>query len=136
MKKRLVSGIFLMHTALAIAETPLEAFRALNQAAIAQNIPAMEHRLAPEFILTHITGYPQPRAEWLDEVKRGSMRYYDFKEVETDLQIAGDHATLVSRNLVDANIWGTHHTWQLQQTVTLRKNGDSWIIEKSVATLY
>ena len=96
----------------------------------------MEHRLAPEFILTHITGYPQPRAEWLDEVKRGSMRYYDFKEVETDLQIAGDHATLVSRNLVDANIWGTHHTWQLQQTVTLRKNGDSWIIEKSVATLY
>ncbi|MFC2754105.1 MAG: nuclear transport factor 2 family protein [Cardiobacterium sp.] len=125
-----------MHTALAIAETPLDAFRALNQAAIVQNIPAMEQRLAPEFVLTHITGYPQPRAEWLDEVKRGSMRYYDFKEVETDLQIAGDHATLISRNLVDANIWGTHHTWRLQQTVTFRKNGDSWLIEKSVATLY
>lgn len=116
--------------------SPLEQFQALNQAAIRQDVAAMDKLLADDFSLTHITGYQQPKAEWLTEVRSGSMRYFEFQEVDTNLKINGKHAVLVSKNIVDANIWGVRNRWKLQQTVDFTLTKQGWRIDKSVANLY
>ncbi|MCP1661318.1 nuclear transport factor 2 family protein [Neisseria perflava] len=129
-------GAAMSQSILAADESPLAQFRALNQAAVQQDIATMDRLLDDHFTLTHITGYQQPKAEWLAEVRSGSMKYFEFKEENTDLKINGTHATLVSQNLVDANIWGARNVWRLQQTVDFTLTDKGWRIDRSIASLY
>ncbi len=92
--------------------------------------------LDTHFTLTHITGYVQPKDEWLSEIESERMKYYSYNEVKTSVEIEGDRATFVGQNLLDARIWGTRNTWRLQQTMQLEKRNGKWIILKSVATTF
>lgn len=89
-----------------------------------------------DFRLTHITGYEQPREEWLAEIKNEGMKYYAYKEVKTSIEVHGAKAALSLQNLLEARIWGIHNTWRLQQTMELEKRNGKWIILKSVATIF
>ncbi len=134
--KKLTTLLTSLVASTAMANTPLDQFRALNQFAIAQDTQAMSQLLTEDFVLTHITGYPQPKAEWLAEVARGSMKYFAFDEIETQSDIEGKSAVLISKNLVDANIWGNRHTWRLEQKVEFVQIKGEWKIQRSTARLF
>ncbi|WP_317168878.1 nuclear transport factor 2 family protein [Flavobacterium undicola] len=114
----------------------LEVTRQLTQLMIDKNTTAMNKILDTHFMLTHITGYVQSKAEWFDEIESERMKYYSYKEVKTSLKIEEDKATFVGQNLLDARIWGTRNNWRLQQTMQLEKRNGEWIILKSVATTF
>lgn len=103
---------------------------------IAQDIDSINAILDERFVLTHITGYQQPKAEWLEEIRSESMKYYGYEMVSTSVKMEGNKATFIGRNRLDARIWGTRNTWNLQQIMTLGKQGNKWIIMKSVASIF
>ena len=114
----------------------IELYREMNHAMVAADVDALDKMLAPGYTLTHITGYQQPRAEWLAQVKSGEMRYFKTEEDSVEVSIDGDTATLTGRARTTANIWGAQGTWPLQLEIDLRKLDGRWLMEKAVATTY
>jgi hypothetical protein len=110
--------------------------RQLTQLMIDKNVAEMSKILDIHFTLTHITGYVQSKDEWYAEIESERMKYYSYKEVKTSVEIDGDKATFVGRNILDARIWGSRNNWRLQQTMQLEKRNGKWIILKSVATTF
>lgn len=88
------------------------------------------------YSLTHMTGYEQPRKEWLAAIDSGRMRYHSAKETSIDIELQGDRAQLVGRSVVDATIYGGRGTWNLQLTTDYVRRNDRWIAMKTVATTY
>lgn len=101
---------------------------------MARDIRGMQGILDENYTLTHMTGYVQPREEWFKEVESESMKYYSVTEVSKNVKINGNRAEVVDRNLVDARIWGSRHTWRLQQILSMEKRSGKWVILKSVAS--
>lgn len=108
----------------------------LARVMIARDTAAMTSILDKDFTLTHITGYVQPKAEWLSEVARESMKYYSVQELNHTININGNIADVTTRNMVDARIWGSRNTWRLQQKMRLEKRNDNWIILYSIASTF
>jgi Domain of unknown function (DUF4440) len=92
--------------------------------------------LDENFTAIHITGYEQSKAEWLDQIRSGQMAYHDVAEQSVSVDIDGDTAVLVKRNLVTATINGTRGTWPLESTTTYAKTDGVWRPTSSRATTY
>lgn len=114
----------------------IDVTRQLTQLMIDRDITALNKILDPDFTLTHITGYVQSKEEWFSEMETERMKYYAYKEVKTSVEIDGNKARFMGRNLLDARIWGTQNNGRLQQTMHLEKRNGKWIILKSVASLF
>lgn len=108
----------------------------MTQLMIASDLDGLKNLLDRKFTLTHITGYLQPRAEWLKEIQTESMKYYSYKPIKREVEIDGDRAKVLQRNILDARIWGTRNNWHLQQVFELEKQNGQWIILRSVASIF
>ena len=64
------------------------------------------------------------------------MAYHDVAEQSVSVDIDGDTAVLVKRNLVTATINGTRGTWPLESTTTYAKTDGVWRPTSSRATTY
>ena len=114
----------------------IEVTRQLTERMIEKDTAGLNRILDAQFTLTHITGYVQSKAEWFAEIESERMKYYSCKEVKTSVNIDGDRATFVGQNVLDARIWGSRHSWRLQQTMELENRNGQWIILKSIATTF
>jgi len=92
--------------------------------------------LDENFTAIHITGYEQSKAEWLDQIRSSQMAYHDVAEQSVSVDIDGDTAVLVKRNLVTATINGTRGTWPLESTTTYAQTDGAWRPTSSRATTY
>ena len=108
----------------------------LSKLMIARDTSSMTKILDEDFTLTHITGYVQPKAEWLNEVEKESMKYFSAKEVNHEIKIAGNTADVMFQSLIDARIWGSRNIWRLQQKMKLEKRNGTWIILSSIASTF
>ena len=114
----------------------LDVTRQFTQSMIANDTRRLDMILDPAFTLTHITGYVQPKREWLSEIISERIKYYSYQEVKTAVEINGDKARFVGQDLLDARIWGSRNNWRLQQTMQLEKRSGKWIILNTVATTF
>lgn len=108
----------------------------VTQWMIARDVSSLESLLDKNFTLTHITGYVQSKAEWLNEIKTESMKYYSFEPVSRKVNITGNTARVIQQNRLDARIWGSRNTWPLQQIFKLEKRNNQWIVLSSVASTF
>ena len=97
---------------------------------------ALDDLLGPGFTLTHITGYVQPKAEWLAEMRAGQFRYHRIDPRSITVTLAGDTATLVGRFVVDAPVYGSRSLWRLQLAQTYTRLAGHWTATASVATTW
>ena len=51
----------------------------LCDAMVAADTKAIDALLTDYCVLTHMTGYPQPKVEWLGDIANGAMRYHDHE---------------------------------------------------------
>ncbi|MCE7040411.1 nuclear transport factor 2 family protein [Dyadobacter sp. CY312] len=114
----------------------LATVRQLAQLMIARDIISMNLILDQHYKLTHMTGYVQSKSEWFLEVHKESMKYYSAQEVDHNVKLNGKQADVIIRNRVDARIWGSRNTWNLQQKLKLEKRHGKWIILQSVASTF
>jgi hypothetical protein len=108
----------------------------LTELMISRNLLELNELLDNRFTLTHITGYVQPKKEWLREIETESMKYYSFQAVKRKVEINGNHAQVIQQNILDARIWGTRNHWRLQQIFQLEKRNNKWVVLSSVASTF
>ncbi|KWF32679.1 hypothetical protein WL88_25355 [Burkholderia diffusa] len=92
--------------------------------------------LTDDFHLIHMTGYDQPRVEWLAHIDSGQMQYHASEEKRVAVKVAGNKATLIGRNLVKATIWGMRGTWPLQLDIDLILQNGRWLMCEARASMY
>lgn len=112
------------------------AHRAMYRGMLERDTAVLDELLADDYTLTHMTGYEQPKREWLAQIDSGRMRYHSAQPHDTAVEVDGDTAVLVGRDVVDATIWGSRGTWNLQLTTTYQRCGDAWIAVRTVAATF
>ncbi len=103
---------------------------------LAADVDRLDDLLADDFTAVHITGYEQPKADWLEQIRAGEMAYHDVQEQSVSVTIDGDTAVLTSRNLVTATIGGSRGTWPLESTTNYAKIDGTWLATSSRSTTY
>ncbi|NVM98148.1 nuclear transport factor 2 family protein [Arthrobacter sp. SDTb3-6] len=111
-------------------------FETMCQAMVAGDIAELDSLLAEEFTLTHMTGYVQSKAEWLDAIETGEMRYHRMETAEAHSSPEGTAPGLTARTLTDATIWGSRATWRLTLRSWFEPRGEEWIVTRTVASTW
>lgn len=109
-----------------------------NEAMVKRDLVTLNKILAPSMKLTHMTGYVQPKMEWIDQIQNGYFNYYSsIEENIKDIQIEDNHAELTGQNKVRASLGGSQiNTWPLQMKVKFAKENSQWIITDQIASTY
>ncbi|WP_328474937.1 nuclear transport factor 2 family protein [Actinoplanes sp. NBC_00393] len=108
----------------------------MYQGLLERDTELLDGLLDSGYTLTHMTGYRQSRTEWLQQIDSGEMRYHSAQPRSTAVEVTGDTAVLVGRDVVDATIWGGCGIWNLQLTTTFERRDDTWIALRTVATTF
>jgi hypothetical protein len=113
------------------------AYRQMHRFMLAADTRSLEPLLADGFTLVHMTGYAQPRDEWLAQIDSGRMRYFSSEEDEVAvIRVEGQRVTLRGRNRVKASIWGAQSTWPLQMDIEFVLVNGRWLMQHAVASTY
>lgn len=112
------------------------AFEAFLKAMLAADIEALDALLDDGFTLTHITGYRQPKAEWLAQMRKGSFVYHDIAERSISVSPDGERAQVVGRTVTDATVYGSRNAWRLQLALDYIWRQGAWKVLRAVATIW
>ena len=119
-----------------IRDAVLANYEAQCQAMAAGDADALGALLADDFTLVHMTGYLQPKAEWLADVRSGQMTYHSMTDVDVSVDDSGDAPVVTARTRTEATIWGGHGIWPLRLRITYRRQDGAWIAADSVASTW
>jgi hypothetical protein len=111
-------------------------FTAQCEAMVLGDVDELGALLTDDFTLLHMTGYLQPRAEWLHDITTQRMQYHHIDVVALRATAKGPDLMLTARTITEATIWGSHGTWRLQLQQTFRKQDDDWLASRSVASTW
>ncbi|KIS02822.1 nuclear transport factor 2 family protein [Paucilactobacillus wasatchensis] len=119
-------------------EQIIQLYRDENVAMVAKDINKLNEILAPTMHLTHMTGYVQPKLEWIDQIQNEEMHYFSSTEDNVkNVEINGDTASLIGQNKVRASVWGGGvNTWPLEMKMHFVKQNGKWIIASQDASTY
>ena len=115
----------------------LTLYRQYNVAMAARDTATLDQLLAPDFTLTHMTGYQQPRAEWLAQIGDGTMGYVASKEHHVTVTGMADQTwRVVGQNFVTAAVYGgATQDWPLNTDMQVAmSNGQLQILSAVVTT--
>ena len=116
------------------ASAVLANYAAQLDAMRAGDTTALAALLTDDFTLTHITGYRQPKAQWLSEMDKGQFRYHSVEQLgDPVVEVTGETATLTHRIITDATVYGSRNRWRLAFVQTWRRTGDRWLLAGAVA---
>ncbi|MDO5614077.1 MAG: nuclear transport factor 2 family protein [Paracoccus sp. (in: a-proteobacteria)] len=112
------------------------AFAAFTDAMLAGDAQAIRALTAPDFTLTHITGYVQPREEWLAQMAEGQFVYHSITPLDVTVTATPPRARLVARTMTDARIYGGRNNWRLQLDNDYARQDGAWILRRSLASVW
>lgn len=105
------------------------------RALIDKDIATLEKIHAEDFVLVHMTGLRQPKAEYLRCVQGGELNY--FSEVTENIFIDAENCKLIGRSKVNAAVFGgERHTWNLQLDFDVEKINGRWLLKSARASTY
>lgn len=109
---------------------------AMCEAMVDGDVAGLDSILADGFTLTHMTGYLQSKAEWLEAIESGEMQYHRMETIQATPGTDATVPELTARTLTDATIWGSRATWRLTLRSWFEPRGDEWVIARTVASTW
>lgn len=93
--------------------------------------------LDDSFVLVHMTGRHQSKAEFLASVGSGELAYFDEVEESCVTHADEDTATLAGKSLVEASPFGSGRSWwRLRLDIDFVRRDGRWLMRRSVASMY
>jgi hypothetical protein len=114
----------------------VRAWEAQRDAMVSADTSALDALLAEDFALTHMTGYLQPKAEWLADIDTDQMQYHSMEDVDVAVTVEDGIAILIAHTMTEATIWGGHGTWRLALRITYEHVDDAWLAKHSLASIW
>lgn len=116
-----------------------QCYHEMYRCMIVKDTTALGRLLDDSFILIHMTGMRQPKAEYLRYIANGSLNYYSCEDTQLDITFTQDnnHALLIGRSKVNAAVFGgSRHIWRLQLDIELKKEDGQWLMTEARASTY
>ncbi|MFD7441232.1 nuclear transport factor 2 family protein [Streptomyces sp. NPDC059909] len=107
-------------------EEVVDAYRAQLRAMTDGDTDALDVLLGDGLTLTHITGYVQPKAEWLSQMRAGRFVYHEVVQKNVTIEVEVDTARLIGRIVTDATVHGTHADRRLRLTMEYARESGTW----------
>ena len=113
-------------------------YEQLYQRMVAKDTALLEKILADDFVLLHMTGMRQSKAEFIRSIKTGQLQYFSAQTHQVQiLERTRESAILLGQSLVLAAVFGGgKHQWRLQLKLRLRKTQLCWRIVEAAASTY
>ena len=112
-------------------------YEQMYKAMITKDMVALDSLHASEFVLTHMTGMKQTKAQYLEAIRTGMLNYYSAVTDHLDIQVADNHAVMSGYSQVAAAVFGgDRHTWHLLLCFTLAKRNSRWYFIRANASTY
>jgi hypothetical protein len=118
------------------AAAVLANYEGQRRAMVAGDADALGALLAEGFSLVHMTGYRQPKDEWLADVRSGAMAYSSMEDVDVSVDVSGEAPVVTARTRTAATIWGASGTWPLRLRITFTREGTTWVAAGTVASTW
>jgi ketosteroid isomerase-like protein len=112
----------------------LAIYQQIDAAMVNKDTQGLENILDDNYVLVHMTGYHQPKREWLEQIDNEHMKYYKTMPQKTTITIEGNTATLICDTKIDARIYGFRTTWSMKMEMHFDKRGENWCPVNAVAT--
>ena len=107
------------------------------QALLTKDIKTLDKIHAENFVLVHMTGMNQPKAEYLRCIRDGVLNYFSADTENIFIEISGSKGKLVGQSIVSAAVFGGgKNTWHLQLAFDVEKIGGKWILTFAKASTY
>ena len=114
-----------------------DCYHEMYRAMIVKDTVALGSLLDDGFVLVHMTGMRQPKAEYLHHIARGTLNYYSCEDTQLDITVKNDHALLVGKSRVNAAVFGGgKHLWRLQLDIDFCKKNGRWPMSEARASTY
>ena len=100
----------------------LERFEEFLEAIIEKDDEKLDVIMDDNYILTHMSGKRQTKAEYINEIMDGTLNYYKSKIIHPQVSILEEnHAKLIADVELDAKVYGIKGTWTLNTNVSMKK---------------
>lgn len=114
-----------------------QVYHEMYRAMVNKDRAELERLHDDSFVLRHMTGMHQSKAEYINCIMDGTLNYYSEQTEGMDIKVDGDAAVMTGRSKVTAAVFGGgRHTWRLQLRFTLARTADGWKLTGSEASTY
>lgn len=115
-----------------------KAFSTQLAAMVTGDVDALELMLDKTFFLTHITGYRQPKQEWLGQMRQGQFIYHRMEEISVTVEMNGARARLVADTQTDSTVsgWRRAGGWRLRLAQNYEWRDSRWVAQDCVTSLW
>ncbi|WP_037488832.1 nuclear transport factor 2 family protein [Sphingomonas phyllosphaerae] len=97
---------------------------------------ALALMLAESYTLTHITGYRQPKREWLKQMGEDLFIYHKIEMRTLAVTINANRASSSARLIADVTVYGSRRTWRLQLDQHYEARQDALLVTDCVASTW
>jgi ketosteroid isomerase-like protein len=112
----------------------LAVYQRIDDAMVNKDTETLDNVLDDNYVLVHMTGYHQPKQEWLEQIENEGMKYFKTMPQKTAITIDRNTAILICDTRIDARINGFRNTWSMQMKMNFEKRGDNWYPVNAIAT--
>ncbi|MFC7686618.1 nuclear transport factor 2 family protein [Ureibacillus sp. GCM10028918] len=99
----------------------LEVYQQIDDAMVNKDTKILHQILDDNYVLVHMTGYHQPKQEWLEQIDSEEMKYFKTMPQKTTITINGNSAILICDTKIDARIYGFRNTWGMKMEMHFEK---------------
>ena len=114
-----------------------ECYRLMYEGMVNKDEELLQKVLDSSFVLVHMTGLRQPKAEFIRSVLDGTLNYSSARHQHIDVNEEGKEPELIGKSLVHAAVFGGGwHTWRLQLRCRLKETDGVWLVTEARASAY
>lgn len=106
-------------------------------ALLTKDISTLEKIHDENFILIHMTGMKQRKAEYLRCIRDGELKYFSSTPENIFVEVNGNFGKLIGKSKVEAAVFGGRkNIWRLQLAFDVEKINGEWILMQGKASTY
>ena len=76
--------------------------------------------------IRYLNGEEQSVENWLNDIKEGNIKYFEFDVEDEDVQVHRNKAELFGMTIMDASIYGVRKKWYLPSKSKYQREKDGW----------
>ena len=110
-------------------EEVLERFKEFLKAMIEKDEKKLNEIIDDNYTLTHMYGKTQTKEEFIDDIMKGILNYYNSTIIEPEITIINDNLTRIIADVeLEAKVYGIKGTWTLNTDLSMKKMDNEWLL--------
>ena len=110
-------------------EEVLERFKEFLKAMIEKDEKKLNEIIDDNYTLTHMSGKTQTKEEFIDDIMKGILNYYNSTIIEPEITIINDNLTRIIADVeLEAKVYGIKGTWTLNTDLSMKKMDNEWLL--------